>query len=982
MRNKLFLTVLLFFTAIFCNAQQVFYTESNTSILNPERGLYLYHSFDSTTDALPNLTTMKNNGISLLWYNPVIGNFRNSAITTAFLNKLQADFNAMRTAGVKCILRFCYSNNDSNDATKARILAHIDQLKVVVNVNQDVISSVEAGFVGNYGEWYYSDNFGTDSLTAQNLVDRNQIANKIMELAPKRMIAFRTPFIMRNLAGTNPMQITDAYTGTILSRTSFHDDCWLFLDYGSYTDYPTEAAYLENQTKFSIGGGETCGTNPQSGCTSAIQMMEKYHFNYLNSAYAPQNWTQWQNQGCKDEIIRRLGYRFVLLNSTLDNAAKTLVITLENKGFGNLLNERYSYLIYKNTVTGETFTDQLNNVPRFWMAGGNNYLFHNLNQTLPAGTYDLYLNLPDKDLPNDPRYSIQFANVVLWDAATGWNKLNQQYVVAAGCSVSTTWNGSAWSNGVPTVLSTAIINSPLIVNSFTGFDCCELIVNSNLTVQNNAFVTVQNDIHVNSGGNLLVQSGGKLIPVSDTSLCYGNVTVQRTTTPLKQYDYTYFGSSVQNATVSSIFPATNWEANYTLFTDTSNFYDVETSYNGTFISNVPDGHDDSDDFWYIASGIIPQGKGIAAMVKSGGTFPRTETVSFTGVLNTGVINVPIYLSQNTTDNTDDYNFVSNVFSSSVFAPQFINENLANISGTLLYWTHDSTLSSSYPGLEALNFTNEYAYYNLMGGTASAFGGKVPTDYIASCQGFFIEAENSANLVWKPQFLAAGYSNSTNSTFFRQSEIIPAKKIWLSLSNSNNLYSQQLIGYNSESSLNYEKGWDSRISIAKNPIKFYSIQIGEKFKIQSRGEFNDQDIVPLGFESAVAGEFTVVLDSISGLENVYLKEGENIHSLPHTFYTEVGTFDNRFELVFDSSLGLKGFSSSLVTVLPNPVRNVLYITLNKPNDYKYELFDISGRKINGLKRENNSFDVSFLSVGEYFLVVYSEKSKKVYKFVKK
>ena len=45
---------------------------------------------------------------------------------------------------------------------------------------------------------------------------------------------------------------------------------------------------------------------------------------------------------------------------------------------------------------------------------------------MPAGEYELYLNLPDPEvtLYNNPAYSIRLANENVWDETTGYNKLN------------------------------------------------------------------------------------------------------------------------------------------------------------------------------------------------------------------------------------------------------------------------------------------------------------------------------------------------------------------------------------------------------------------------------------------------------------------------------------------------------------------------------------------------------------------------------
>ena len=67
---------------------------------------------------------------------------------------------------------------------------------------------MEAGFIGQYGEWYYSKNYGTSSLTAQNIADRKEIGLKILELAPDRMVAFRTPTFQTLVGGATPISQT------------------------------------------------------------------------------------------------------------------------------------------------------------------------------------------------------------------------------------------------------------------------------------------------------------------------------------------------------------------------------------------------------------------------------------------------------------------------------------------------------------------------------------------------------------------------------------------------------------------------------------------------------------------------------------------------------------------------------------------------------------------------------------------------------
>ena len=63
----------------------------------------------------------------------------------------------MRAAGFKCILRFAYTKVQQatppyNDAPLSRVLMHIEQLRPVVQANEDVVLVLQAGFIGTWGE--------------------------------------------------------------------------------------------------------------------------------------------------------------------------------------------------------------------------------------------------------------------------------------------------------------------------------------------------------------------------------------------------------------------------------------------------------------------------------------------------------------------------------------------------------------------------------------------------------------------------------------------------------------------------------------------------------------------------------------------------------------------------------------------------------------------------------------------------------------
>lgn len=157
--------------------------------------------------------------------------------------------------------------------------------------------------------------------------------------------------------------------------------------------------------------------------------MARFHFNYLNADYNQDVTTSWTSNGCMDEVKRRLGYRFELINGSISSG--TLTLSLRNVGFGNLINDRKAYIVARNTTTGVETALQINTNTRLWNAGSTVTITQSLS-TLPAGTYALFLNLPDTKLGSNPIYSVRFANEGTWDATKGYNTLNLTYSTTTG----------------------------------------------------------------------------------------------------------------------------------------------------------------------------------------------------------------------------------------------------------------------------------------------------------------------------------------------------------------------------------------------------------------------------------------------------------------------------------------------------------------------------------------------------------------------
>ena len=424
---------------------KVEYKESDEAFINPERGFYNYNSFSTQDNNILTAAQVKTNrsaGRSLMLNLYYLYDFRDKPISAEFLQRIETNMKALREGGGKCVLRFAYSDNEENqpwDAPLDLVLQHIEQLKPYLTDYADVIYTVEAGFVGVWGEWYYTDNFVMNPETPQDYAPRKNVLEALLNALPKeRMVCVRTPSYKLNCFNLNyadTITLAKAYNESHLSRLGSHNDCFLASsnDVGTFNN-SQERTFWESETKYTVMGGETCGLSSYSACENAILQMEKYHWSYLNSDYHPAVLSDWKMKGCLDEITKRMGYRFVLTQGEFSKnpqAGKTLNMKLKikNTGFASPVNPRTVELVLvSKTDANEVYKMKLETDPRKWFAGKEHSL--DITYTLPAQTkgkeYIIYLNLPDPSstLSERPEYSIRIANQEMWEASAGYNKIH------------------------------------------------------------------------------------------------------------------------------------------------------------------------------------------------------------------------------------------------------------------------------------------------------------------------------------------------------------------------------------------------------------------------------------------------------------------------------------------------------------------------------------------------------------------------------
>ena len=413
--------------------------QSSTEIFaNPERGFFVGGDLLTQTS----FSYVRAQGRSLMRSYVRLDAYRNSPLPASLLSQLNTGFGYVRQAGIKVIVRFSYNfgpyPNSEPDAPQARIEEHLQQLAPILAANVDVISSLEAGFIGAWGEWHTSTN-GLDT----DPVAKNAILDAILAALPaSRMVALRYPSDLQLLNGP-PILPAEAYSGTRRARIGNHQDCFLASedDWGTWgrsgNSYAYDKAYIAENGRFAIVGGETCNPNPpRSDCPTAMAELAYMHWSYLNEQFEPTVVQGFRNGGCFDEMNRRLGYRFALTTASYSGTAKVgtnfrVKFQIANQGFAAMYNARPLFAVLDNGTSKYFFPLAVD--PRQWVSGTTSAVDYNL--ALPSGmapgTYTLALWLPDEAvaLRNSPAYTVRFANTGVWDPATGYNVITRTVTI-------------------------------------------------------------------------------------------------------------------------------------------------------------------------------------------------------------------------------------------------------------------------------------------------------------------------------------------------------------------------------------------------------------------------------------------------------------------------------------------------------------------------------------------------------------------------
>lgn len=532
---------------------------------------------------------------------------------------------------------------------------------------------------------------------------------------------------------------------------------------------------------------------------------------------------------------------------------------------------------------------------------------------------------------------------------------------------STTWDGTSWSNGTPTLSKLTIINGAYNTTSNGSFEACSLIVKAakTLTITANQYVAIQYNLTVKPTGNIIVNDNGSLIQIDDSGVNSGSIDVKRVAT-IKKTDYVYWSSPVSGFGVQSISPGSPasliWKWNTTQIN-----------------SNGGEGN------WQNTNETMQECKGY--IVRGPDSYNNTTAAdymaTFTGTPFNGECQPTIYRGNDTnagsagpngimrTIKDDNWNLLGNPYPSSINAIKFLTLN-TNIDGNIRLWTHGTLPSAAvldpFYGNFVYNYEpSDYITYNVTGASSgpSAFNG-----YIASGQGFFVimndgPADTTQKVTFNNSLRATVatantyydnsyfYRNNTNNSFSNQKG-----RIWLDLINtSTSKSSRALVGYIPEATLAKDRLYDAFFQV-RNSMSIFSMINEEAMDIQGRPvPFKKDDVVPIGVKISSAGTHSIALGAIDGLfesagKNIYIEDTMTgiIHDLkaaPYVFTSETGKFTSRFKLRYQNRNQSQENKPSDITI----EKVLVYSNQNTITAYSYsekitniKVFDMLGRAI--------------------------------------
>ena len=504
--------------------------------------------------------------------------------------------------------------------------------------------------------------------------------------------------------------------------------------------------------------------------------------------------------------------------------------------------------------------------------------------------------------------------------AGAWNSPNTW----TGTSGTSWTDATNWSiKGVPSatkdVLVAASSNQPIIASN-VSVASLTLNASTSLTVNTGFNLTVTGAVA--NSGTMTLENNANLIQGGTTNTNTGNVIVKRNSASIQLYDYTLWSSPVAGQNLKDFSTQTLDSRFYT--------YDSTLGTNGLYsVISSP-----------AATPFAPATGYLIRMPNNHPTTPTVWNGAFTGVPNNG--DVPFTMVDGGVGKR--FNLVGNPYPSPITISTFVSDNTANITGTLYFWRKTNGSGTAYCTYAGSTFvTNNNAQ------SAN------PNGVIQTGQGFFVEGTGVGTaLAFKNTQRVANTANQ----FFR-TNVIENNRIWLNASNSAGAFSQMAVGYMTDATPNVDS-LDGKY-INDSPFALTSLIGSQEYTIQGRAlPFSTSDSVPLGFKTDAAGNYTIAIDHVDGLfstgQTVFLKDNllntvVDLSAGSYSFASAIGTFNSRFEVVYQRVLGVNNPDFTSNNVIAFNDNGDIKINSGSTVMEQVRVYDLQGRLLVEKKQIN-------------------------------
>lgn len=531
-------------------------------------------------------------------------------------------------------------------------------------------------------------------------------------------------------------------------------------------------------------------------------------------------------------------------------------------------------------------------------------------------------------------------------------------------------------NGTTTFKTIADTTSPVYVRNNLQIDPTSI-----LKIEADKTIIIKENISNN--GSMIIENDGNLIQKDDLGNFAGNDIIAKRNVMLStaRQQYNYLISPVENQNLTNIYkdaagsPIT---VPYVLY------------------------HNEANNKFFNSSGAYIKGRALAVKEPSvGSSLGATMGATFRGRPTNGAFEYVI-LNSNSGDVNRGYNLIGNPYPSYINLISFYQLNGSSagfLDSTFYFWDNKANNETAQKG--DLYGGQAYAQFNAAtpigigtgvsaNGDAGFKGLKTPTNIVKTGQGFMVKSKVATTVLRFNNSIRTAQKGGANyfGKIGKEDEG-PIDRYWLSMTSPSNITSTIAVVYFSQGNNNFTQD-DSRSMGGSDVI--YSLVENEKLSINGRSNFVNTDIIPLGTQNFVAGNYTISLSEKEGVfsngQRIFLKDAQtgiltNLSAENYTFHSDPGEAKGRFTVLY--------LPEALLAIQNDHVKDlqiyrrgeILLIESMLKTIDQVKILDTSGRLIFTEKPVSRKVELplSILTTGIYFINIEQKNKIKTVKIIK-